>query len=472
MADGDNIIDFGDAKARLTELAQLDPISYGQRRKAEAKKIGVSVAVLDKEVEKRRRTPAVSGDGPDFILTDKGAIQPVFANAAAVLRHHAMLWPLAFDEFSQRQFLGGQPLTDGDLFAIAEWVQRQGVLAGKKVIDEAVIHTANLNRFHAVKDWLKALEWDGIERLDMMLVDHAGAEDTPLTRAFTSKWMIQAVARIYQPGCQADATLILEGGQDLGKSSLLRALFGDLWFTDHLPDLSNKDAQIQLLGIWCIEIAELATLERSVNAKIKQFLTSRDDRFRLPWDRLAAQHPRQSVFAGTVNPGASGYLKDETGGRRFWPVIVTEINVAAVYDRREQLWAEAVHRYEHGENWHLGNGSIADDAKEAQSARYVGDPWQEAIENFLGARTEITMEQIFIDCLGLSAKADWTQREMNRVAACLGHIQWERFRKPLDPDTRKRPWAYRRTNAVKSGEVGLFDVPVRSRSRFDDDEIG
>lgn len=434
-----NVIDFDVAKQTISELSRLDPIRYGQSRKASAKKLGISVTVLDKEVTKRRRLPAVVGTGPDFVLAENGAIQPVFANVAAVLRHHEKMWPLRFDEFSQRQYLGERPLQDADLQQIAEWVQRQGVLAGRKIIDDAAIYVANSNKFHEVKDWLEALKWDGIARTDMMLIDHGGAEDTPLHRAFTAKWMIQAVARIYEPGCQADATLQLEGDQGMGKSTMLRALFGDRWFTDHLPSLDSKDAMIQLLGVWCIEIAELATLGRAENAKAKQFLTSRDDRFRLPWDRLAKEHPRQSVFATTVNPGAAGTLKDETGGRRFWPVYLKHVDCGQILDRREQFWAESVARYKTGETWHIPNGDLSEAAETAQSDRYINDPWQEAIDGFIAQKTWVTHAEIFTDCLNITAKADWGQPDQNRITRCLTHAGWERKQRRVD---KKPKWGY------------------------------
>lgn len=449
MGDADN------PEAVIRGLARLNPIEYGQTRKAAAKQLGIPLGILDKEVNRARHAPAtVNGTPSNLILAENGAIQPIFTNAAEIVRSHPQEWPLAYDEFSQRPFLNGEPMTDADLQRIAEWVQRNGILAGRQIIDDAVLYVANCRRFHEVRDWLDGLVWDGIPRTEMMLVDHAGAEDTPLTRAFTARWLIQAVARIYDPGCQADATLILEGRQDLGKSSLIRTLFGDRWFSDHLPDLSNKDAMIQLLGIWCIEISELAAVGRHENSKVKQFLTSRDDRFRMPWDRLAKQHPRQSVFAATVNPGASGYLKDETGGRRWWPVLVNSVDTAQILDRREQFWAESVHRYKAREPWYL-TGDLATDARTSQDERYIGDAWQETIERFIQNRERVTLAEIFTECLGFRDKSTWGQREENRIARCLSHVRWVRRRHRVDGH---RQWSYWPPDGtvIQEPELDLF----------------
>ena len=255
----------------------------------------------------------MNGIAVDFIRTDKGVIKPVYANAIAFLRAHAHEIGLKFDTFSMRPFRGNGFLMEADLRHIAEIVQRSGVLASKNVIDDAVLRVCEERMFHQVAEYLNALAWDGISRISRILIDHAGAPDTELVQAQTGKWMIQAVARIFEPGCQADATLVLEGEQGLGKSTFFFDMFGAKWFTDHLPDLHNKDAMMQLRGAWCVEIAELATFTRTDAKKINQFLTTKIDRYRDPYGRLVQDFPRQTVFAGTVNPGAMGYLKDETG---------------------------------------------------------------------------------------------------------------------------------------------------------------
>lgn len=429
-----------DLNAEIIRLSRLAPLRYGQARKKASKDLGIPLKILDHEVSKLRRAPAITtSTSCNLILGDNGAPQPIFTNAAEVIRACPTEWPLAFDEFSQRPFLADVPLENIHLQKISEWVQRQGVLASRQVIDDAALYVAGLNKFHEVRDWLETLEWDQIPRINQVLIDHADAEDTPLVRVFSERWIIQAVARIYSPGCQADATLVLEGTQDLGKSSFFRAMFGDRWFADSIPSLESKDAQIQLLGIWCIEVSELAAFNKVENAKIKQFLTSRDDRFRLPWDRLAAQHPRQSVFGATVNPGAGGYLKDETGGRRFWPIAVSRMDTAAIYAARPQLWAEAVAKYKNKIRWHITEPDLLKSAKEAQGLRYVGDPWMEAIGRYLEGKDWVLLSDIFVSGLNITSTADHDQRSMNRIVACLGHYNWIRHQKRI---SGKPKWGY------------------------------
>ena len=140
-------------------------------------------------------------------------------------------------------------------------------------------------RVHPVRDYLDALRWDGVPRLEHWTITYLGAEDTPLNRAFGSRWMISAVARIMQPGAKADHMLILEGPQGAKKSSALKALAGADWFTDELAEIGSKDAAQQMRGIWIIEIAELDAISRAEVSRIKAFLTRTTDRYRPPYER-------------------------------------------------------------------------------------------------------------------------------------------------------------------------------------------
>jgi hypothetical protein len=162
------------------------------------------------------------------------------------------------------------------------------------------------------------LHWDGVERLDRWLSTYLGADDSDYSRAVGSRWLISAVARTFQPGAKADCCLILEGPQGIRKSTALRTIAGE-YFTDELADLGSKDAAMQTRGVWIIELSELDSLSHAEVARIKAFMSRTTDRFRPPYGMRLVESPRQCVFAGTVNHGT--YLRDETGGRRFWPIV-------------------------------------------------------------------------------------------------------------------------------------------------------
>ncbi len=180
-----------------------------------------------------------------------------------------------------------------------------------------------------------------------------------------------------RPGCQADYCLSLEGMQGLGKSTVLRILAGNNWFTDHVSDLASKDSRIELLGKWIIELAELGPVRRSENERVKQFLTARFDSYRPPYGRRTCQIPRQCVFAATFNDSTP--FTDATGNRRFWPIACGRLNVKGLERDRDQLWAEAFKLYQTGALWWLDSADLNREVAEEQSARLQADPWDDLV---------------------------------------------------------------------------------------------
>ena len=249
--------------------------------------------------------------------------------------------------------------------------------------------------------------------------------------------MIGAVARIRQPGCKLDTVPIIEGTQGLGKSSAARVLF-DPWFSDDLADLGSKDAAMQTQGAWLIEISELDAMSRGEVARIKAFVSRSTDRFRPPYGARVIESPRSCVFWGTTNSDA--YLKDETGGRRFWPLKAGRIDIAGLAKARDQLWAEADRLFAAGAAWWIVNPEAMRIAEGEQVARYQGDPWDDAISAHLKTVIDVSVEEILRDVLHLEI-GRWSQTDMNRVARCL------RSRGMVRSQVRtgdKRAWRYRR----------------------------
>jgi predicted P-loop ATPase len=206
-----------------------------------------------------------------------------------------------------------------------------------------------------------------------------------------ARWLISAVARVFRPGAKADCCLILEGPQGIRKSTALRTIAGE-YFTDELADLGSKDAAMQTRGVWIIELSELDNLGHAEVARIKAFISRTTDRFRPPYGMRLVESPGQCLFAGTVNHGA--YLRDETGGRRFWPVVCGRIDVDALARDPDQLWAEAKVRFESGSVWWLETPDLVQLAADQQEARYEGDPWEEVIGPWLECRESASVSEI------------------------------------------------------------------------------
>jgi predicted P-loop ATPase len=263
------------------------------------------------------------------------------------------------------------------------------------------------------------------------------------------------VARIYQPGAKADCVLILEGKQGSLKSTLLSTIAGP-WFTDEIADLGSKDASIQTRGVWVIEIAELDSMSRGAVGRIKAFMSRPTDRFRPPYGKRLIESPRQCVFAGSVNH--TTYLRDETGGRRFWPVACTRILLDDLRRDRNQLWAETVVRYRAGSVWWLECPELNRAAALEQLDRYDGDPWDELIASWVRQPAErcedghpvtpamtsdqesVTVVDVLTHCIG-KRQEQWLQIDKNRVARSLRSMGWERYRQRTGNNLE---WRYRK----------------------------
>lgn len=233
-------------------------------------------------------------------------------------------------------------IRDDDLDEIQSWMGKTfGFEPSKNIVESALTVTARQNAFDPVRDWLDALpEWDGKKRLDVWLKENFEAEgdDEYLAQVFR-KWMVAMVMRVYEPGAKFDWMPIFEGAQGAGKSSFGRLLVGETYFLDWLPNLHDKDSALSLQGKWGVEMSELSQFRRNELETIKAFVTRTIDKFRPPFGKRLIESPRRCVFFGTTN--RQTYLIDETGNRRFKPVVVGKLNFKALQKDRLQLFAEA-----------------------------------------------------------------------------------------------------------------------------------
>jgi len=394
--------------------------------------------------------------------SDKGNVLPTLSNVYTILVNHQK-WHgvIAYDEFSgQVVKLKPPPFARTDLGEWSDmddlrctlWMQQTfGFSARQDVVMGAVLLVADLNKYHVVRNYLDGLRWDGAARLDRWLIDLLGAADIPYNAVVARKWLIAAVARIYEPGCKADNVLILEGEQGLYKSTALKVLGGE-WFTDAPFRLGDKDAYIVIRGKWLVELAELDSFNKAESTGAKLFFGQYVDRYRTPYGKRAVDVPRQQLFAGTTN--SDTYLKDDTGNRRYWPVLVTLINLEALRLARDQIWAEAVHMYRSGMEW-WPTSAEKEMFEEQQEERYVGDAWTSLIRTWLVGRSQATMTEILGDCLKLDT-VKWTRPEQQRVGRCMSEIGWKRKRDSKSV-AGKRDWIY--VPPSRGGAQGGEDAP-------------
>jgi predicted P-loop ATPase len=376
----------------------------------------------------------------DLILNKDDTLKPNLANCILILRHNSD-WEgvLGFDEFAATVVIRktppwgkestDAPWTDQHEAQTRVWFQRKvRINPTLGDVGRAVQAAAQYNSFHPVRDYLAALTWDGTRRLDTWLATYFHADDTPYTRAIGPRWLISAIARIQEPGCKVDHSLVLEGPQGKKKSEALRTLaVNDSWFTDRLSHFASKDAAIDIAGVWIVEITEMDAVARASSSTAKTFISRSTDRFRPPYGKHIVKRPRQCVFAGTINPPVGGYLKDPTGVRRFWPVTCQGmIDRGGIERDRDQLWAEAVHRYNASESWWL-DPDLEELAAAEQRARFKVDAWQEAIVEWLGKQVDVSVWEVLEAALRLPPD-QMTQSVQNRVAKILTHLGFVHYR--------------------------------------------
>lgn len=359
-------------------------------------------ADVAKKLAEERVKSAIEDFGGDLNWAGKlelngrtGSIKSTIDNIWLILENDPNLkGKFALNEFSGRAevlrdlpwcpFVKRRPWSDNDTQGLYWYFEKYYKVTGNVKIDGALSLHSEKHKFNEVKDYLLSIKWDGVPRLDTLLVDYLGAVDNPYVRAVTRKAFTAAVARAMEPGCKYDTMLILSGPQGLGKSLLLDTMSKG-WFNDTIRTFEGKEASELLQGVWIVEIGELDAFRRTDVARIKQFLSQRFDRFRAAYGRHVQDLPRHCVFFGTTN--AKEFLSDRTGNRRFWVVDVGDYPHSKIVWRDlnaevEQIWAEATLRWRLGESLFLV-GAEEEAAKANQDKHRESNGREGVIAEFL-----------------------------------------------------------------------------------------
>jgi len=303
---------------------------------------------------------------------------------------------LAWDEFNERLIYVDSPpwgsktdvgraIEDLDLVQAKIWLSRDwSIETSTSAVFEVFSVVGEENSFHPIKKYLESLKWDGVPRVKNLFKFYTSATGNPkYLSTVGTKMLCAAIARVYQPGVKFDQIVILEGLQGIGKSRFCQALASKEWFTDNLGDISNKDVVDVMAGKWLIEMGELAGLRKAEENELKAFITRTHDKVRKAYGRLAKEYPRQCIFIGTTNNET--YLKDETGGRRYWPVETHNFKITELEKDRDQLWAEALVKYKAGEKLWIEDVGVRETALEMQASRRVVDHIESVLSEAIAA---------------------------------------------------------------------------------------
>jgi predicted P-loop ATPase len=311
----------------------------------------------------------------ELTYTDKGKLKSTIDNALLIIENEPLLKDkIAYNEFSNRATVLGQlpwrkdrsiaDWSDSDDSGLRNFIEKIYGIASPAKINDALTIAFEKHTFHPIKDYLNSLTWDGVKRVDTLLIDYLGAEDTNYARVISRKVLVAAVARVFNPGCKFDNMLILSGKQGIGKSTLIRKLGVD-WYSDSLTTVSGKEAYEQLQGVWLLEMAEMMATKKADIEATKHFLSKTEDIYRVAYGKRTSRFPRQCIFIGTSNEHE--FLRDKTGNRRFWPLDIGVIkNSKSVFEDLDNevalIWAEVVQLFKQGETLYLSN----EEEKEAQ----------------------------------------------------------------------------------------------------------
>jgi len=406
-------------------------------------------------------------------ITAEGSIKSTLRNASLILAHDPGLKDCVFyDEFS-----GGLKAERGvpgyrmrhqyptewrdqmDLQVRVHIERKYKVALSKDMMADAVMQVGAQTPRHAILDWLNSLSWDGRPRVDTLWVDYFRLPDNPYTRESARAFMVAGCNRVMHPGSKFDYVPILEGKQGVRKSSFWEYLAGSQFFTT-LKTFDTKAAAEILQGVWVAEVPELEPFGRAAEEAVKAFFVDSSPKFRAAYSRHAKATPRQCVFAGTTNKHG-GYLKDETGNRRFWPLgyVSHMIDTDRLEAERAQIWAEAYAIAKKGDKHDLYLSPEAEKlAVVEQTKRAQVDEWTGIITEWLDKPAAVARYSDTTDDF------DEVKTEA-RERACIPEIWTECLGRSMDA---LRPWDRSRIKAAveATGEWRVTEHMRRFGARF------
>jgi Virulence-associated protein E-like domain len=391
-------------------------------------------------------TPPDQADQP--LMFKDGHWKSCLRNSRIWLLGQSFGKPVRYDTFRQLIVVDGKPISDELILALKDQIEGETRTAWcGEHIREALITIADRSQFSSLAEWLGSLVWDGECRLNRFFTEAYGCVCTAYSIECARVLFISAVARAFQPGCQADIMVVLIGPQGVGKSMGIASLSPRAeWYADDLGcDLTEGKAGEGLQGKWLFEFSEFARINRSTLDTVKSFVSRRCDHYRPPYGRIARDFPRSCVFIGTTNDPHP--LRD-VENRRFMPIACTLGNIPWIEANRDQLWAESVHRFKQGDKWWVEGGTeVGRKCIDAQEEARMNDAWETILDEELFGRDRISMKDA---AERLGVKPDRLDRAtQTRIGIALIALGFTRKRE----STGARSWYYERNQPVPPSDV-------------------
>jgi predicted P-loop ATPase len=406
---------------------------------------GKTLADLQAMIPPRGPLPATPPAHPappawqqSLLTTKSGEIKETFPNLVVALEHVAP-WSTDtwYDVVREMPMVGTQPLSDavvGDV-ALTLGIDQRIPIRNLKLVQNALVQLCRTRQRDLLQEWLAAMPpWDGEKRLSTWLSDCAHTVNDAYGQDVSRLIPVGMVARALKPGCQFRYVAILEGPEDCGKSKLVKALATPEWYRELSHGLEGKEAHMILQGVWVAELAELSSLGRTADARLKSFITMESDDYIPKYSNLSVARQRRTIFIGTVNPDGDGtYLRSQSGNTRFLPIRVDDIQVADFEAQREQLFAEALDYYRtHPDDWWQLSPEGEQQAGAMRDERRQNSVYEDSLRDWLenkavGSKTETTWEEIAEHYLHLEAKEKWKDKGLQmEIAKALHALGWTR----------------------------------------------
>ena len=383
---------------------------------------GGTTKKLDELAERIEAT----NENSEPLLNKDGKWIACLKNSEIWLERMAITDVIRYDRFLQAITVGNEFLSDELVISLTARIETEVRVAWhQEHVRSALVDLASKNQFSSLTEWLDSLKWDGEHRVNTFFNEAYGCVHTPYEGECAKVLFLSAVARAYEPGCQADVMVVLIGPQGLGKSMGIASLCPfPSWYADDLGcDLFEGKAGEGLQGKWIFEFSEFARVNRATMDAVKSFVSRRVDHYRPPYGRIARDFPRSCIFVGTTNERHP--LRDNMN-RRFMPVHCEQGDIAWIKSNRDQLWAESVSRYRQGEPWWVDDPDLASACIEVQESARLDDAWETILEERLEGRETTTMEEAS-EKLGI--KPDRLDRSIQtRVGMVLSVIGFTRKR--------------------------------------------
>jgi predicted P-loop ATPase len=382
-----------------------------------------------------------------------------YRNVMIVLRNEpGFATAFAFDEMQQAVIVRAPPPICGDaepgapcprfadeedISRLQEWMQMVMPKIGREAIHWGLEQFARENPVHPLRLMLRTRELTVRQPvLENWLCPALGVPNDAYHREVGRRFAIAMVARIMEPGCQCDYMLVLEGPQGEMKSQFCRALAGAEYFSDHVPDLRGDQVRMSMhfRGKWLVEFSDLAAFRGAEVELLKATITRRVEIYTPKYGRKERHEPRQCLFIGTTN--VDDWIKDETGGRRFWPVKVVSIDLEWLAEYRDQLFAEAVAAYDAGEPWWPDRNFERRVIAPHQEKRQAFDNWTDRVLEVASALPTVTIALVWNGLGSVTHGGDLTKLDMlasKRIANILKKDGYEKTRSPTGRNLWKKP---------------------------------